>query len=120
MLLYDTGANVNLVNSVDLFERMDPCVKNIKVKGVGMETLKCEGTGTLLSALAGVTAMYIPELKVSIISESVIDKFCDIDRIGILGAAAKKIEKCALNREKSVHCVTSRTKGDLKLISIDK
>lgn len=81
-VLFDCGANVCMVNSKELFEVLTPCIKYIKVKGVGSNKLMCEGTGTLIGPLAGVPAMYIPALKTSIVSEHVIDRgrFCEIDR----------------------------------------
>lgn len=79
-ILFDPGANCNIINSAELFETLKPCTRTIRVKGVGNETLLCEGTGTLIGPLKCVPAMYVPGVRASIVSEHVLEDFCEIER----------------------------------------
>ena len=78
--LFDPGANICLINERDLFESFKIISKKLQVKGVGSETIVCEGTGTLSGPLAGVPAYYCPSLKVSILSEHSLLPYTEIDR----------------------------------------
>ena len=84
-VLFDSGANVCMVNSKELFEVFNPCTKKIRVKGVSNSLMQCDGSGTLFGPLAGVPALYVPELRASIVSEHVIECFCDINRTKKVG-----------------------------------
>lgn len=119
-ILFDPGANCNMVNSAELFERLSPCIKNISVKGVGNAKLQCEGMGTLIGPFAGVQAMYVPELKTSIISEDAIEKWCDIERTK--GENGMKSYYTIINKESgvSLRCVKSIENlycGDLRKLA---
>lgn len=50
------------------------------MKGVGSETILCEGMGTLSGPLAGFPAYYCPSLKVSILSKHRLIPHVDIAR----------------------------------------
>ena len=78
--LFDPGANVCLINDRYLFESFKIVSRKLQVKGVGSESILCEGMGTLSGPLAGVPAYYCPSLKVSILSEHVLLPYTDIDR----------------------------------------